>query len=259
MSLHLSSLPPPGILRPISRYAFFFDFDGTLAEIAEKPEAVRFEARAKEALDRLCRDTGGAVAIITGREADAVDAFFAPLRLAIAGVHGLELRKPDGSGRSAAVDEKAANDVETALAARVEAHPGLLLERKRGALALHYRGNPAREAECLRWMEEAAAPFRQVVLTRGKMVVEARFHRATKGTALLDFYAEAPFAGRVPVFAGDDVTDEDAFAAVNRFDGISIKVGEGATAARYRAKAVASFIDWLCRLARPPIKGESEA
>jgi trehalose 6-phosphate phosphatase len=250
MSLPLStSPPPPGLLSPLARYAFFFDFDGTLAEIAERPDAVRLEARARDALAALCEAAGGGVAVVTGREIEAVDAFLAPLRLAIAGVHGLELRRPDGSRQSAEVDRKAASAVEAALAPKAAAHSGLLLERKRGALALHYRAQPALAAECLRWMEEAIEPFGQIVLTRGKMVVEARFHRATKGGALLDLSAEAPFAGRIPVFAGDDATDEDAFAAVNELAGVSIKVGEGPTAARCRVADVGAFLDWLCALA----------
>lgn len=83
------------------------------------------------------------------------------------------------------------------------------------------------------------------MLTRGKMVIETRLHTATKGTAIEDFLREAPFRGRLPFFAGDDVTDEDAFIAVNALGGISVKVGPGGTAARVRAGNVDEFLSWL--------------
>jgi trehalose 6-phosphate phosphatase len=230
-------------------FAFFLDFDGTLTEIADRPDAVRIEARTREALAVLQQATGGALAVITGREIEAIDAFLSPLALPVAGVHGLEQRSHNGDRRSAAIDVAAIAFAEAALAPLAQAEPGLLLERKRGALALHYRARPDLEADCVRWVEAAIANSPDVTITRGKMVVEARFHAATKGTAVLDFLAELPFAGRTPVFAGDDVTDEDAFAAVNTLGGISIKVGAGETRAIHRAVDVTEFLDWLCGLA----------
>jgi trehalose 6-phosphate phosphatase len=125
-----------------------------------------------------------------------------------------------------------------------------MLEKKRGALALHYRLRPDLEAVCLATAEEAASHAGEVVLTRGKMVIEARFHRATKGTAISDFLGEQPFRGRLPLFAGDDVTDEDAFRMVNALGGISIKVGPGDTEASWRAHTVGEFLTWLCDTAQ---------
>lgn len=231
------------------RHAFFFDFDGTLTEIADRPDAVLIDERVTSALTVLAEKTGGAVAVVTGREIETIDQFLDPLVLPIAGVHGVERRQANGLRRTAVIDEDAARRTEAELAEFVSGHEGLLLERKRGAVALHYRARPDLEADCIRAVERATANVSNVVLTRGKMVIEARFHRATKGTAIQDFCAEPPFAGRIPVFAGDDVTDEDAFAAVNALGGISIKVGTGDTLAHYRARGVQSFLDWLSRLA----------
>ena len=94
-------------------------------------------------------------------------------------------------------------------------------------------------------MDELAAVTRGIQIKRGKMVFEAKPALADKGTAILDFLKEAPFAGRRPFFAGDDITDEDAFAAVNKLEGITVKIGPGATIANYRAESTPFFLDWL--------------
>ncbi len=226
-------------------YAFFFDFDGTLAEVAETPDATLLDDRARRALNLLFQATSGAVAIITGREIDSVDTFLSPLHLPVAGVHGFERRNGSGTIRAPAAEDCAVRSIESILSTYASHNPGLLLEKKRGALALHYRQRPELEASCLSLVEDAAADLPTTVLTRGKMVIETRFHTATKGTAINSFLQEAPFHGRQPFFAGDDVTDEDAFAAVNALDGISVKVGPGGTAARIRASSVSEFLDWL--------------
>jgi trehalose 6-phosphate phosphatase len=226
-------------------YAFFFDFDGTLAEVAETPEAALLDPRARRALNLLFQATSGAVAIITGREIESVDTFLAPLRLPVAGVHGFERRNGSGTVLAHAAEEASFHSIESLLSTFASHNPGLLLERKRGALALHYRQRPELEACCLSLVEDAAAELPKTVLTRGKMVIETRFHTATKGTAINGFLQEFPFRGRKPFFAGDDVTDEDAFAVVNELDGISIKVGPGSTAARFRTCSISEFLDWL--------------
>ena len=112
------------------------------------------------------------------------------------------------------------------------------------------------EALCLSLVEDLAARLPDVVLTRGKMVVEMRLHAATKGTAISDFLQEEPFKGRLPFFAGDDVTDEDAFIAVNAMDGISVKVGPGQTSANSRVSNVDEFLNWLTITAQM-LKGTS--
>ncbi len=226
-------------------HAFFFDFDGTLAELAETPDAAVLDRRACHALDLLFQATSGAVAIVTGREIDSVDTFLSPLHLPAAGVHGFERRSGTGTVFAPAAEESAVHSVESILRTFVSHNPGLLLEKKRGALALHYRRRPELEELCLSLVEDAATALPQTVLTRGKNVIETRFHTATKGTAINGFLQEVPFRGRLPFFAGDDVTDEDAFTAVNALDGISVKIGPGNTAARFRVSSVSEFLDWL--------------
>jgi trehalose 6-phosphate phosphatase len=236
------SLP---ILKVPDEIAFFLDFDGTLVELAERPDAVRLNERTRDALSRLTDATGGAVAVITGRDIADLDSMLAPLRLPAAGVHGLTRRTLSGENHAAPVDEEFLRHAELLLAPLVLSEPGLLLERKSNAVALHYRTRPDLEAACGKAMDELAAITRGIQIKRGKMVFEAKPALADKGTAILDFLKETPFAGRRPFFAGDDVTDEDAFAAVNKLEGISVKIGPGATIAQYRADETALFLDWL--------------
>ncbi|MBN9279181.1 MAG: trehalose-phosphatase [Hyphomicrobium sp.] len=225
--------------------AFFLDFDGTLVEVAERPDAVRLTERTRNALSRLTDATGGAVAVITGREIADLDRFLAPLRLPAAGVHGLTRRTRSGENHAAPIDEEFLRHAELLLAPLVLSEPGLLLERKSNAVALHYRSRPDLEAACRDVMDELAGISRGIQIKRGKMVFEAKPALADKGTAIIDFLKEPPFAGRRPFFAGDDVTDEDAFAAVNKLDGITVKIGLGETIAQHRVAGTAMFLDWL--------------
>jgi trehalose 6-phosphate phosphatase len=227
------------------RYALFFDFDGTLADIVEHPENVEVTEATKETLEALLRRSGGAVAIITGRDISTIDRFLAPVRLPVAGVHGLTRRDANGQVHSPHYDAAVLDAIEAALKPLVEGAPGLLMERKQGALALHYRQRPELEEICLAQMQRAAAPTPTVVLRHGKMVVEAVAYPSNKGAAIDSFLHETPFLGRTPLFAGDDLTDEDGFALVNERRGISIKVGPGETLAQFRVPARQELLAWL--------------
>src|SRR5205085_7296112 len=109
-----------------------------------------------------------------------------------------------------------------------------LVEGKRGSVALHYRAAPHHEALCVEAMQAAVAKSPGLTLLRGKMVVEAKPSGASKGRAIEAFLREPPFAGRTPLFIGDDITDEVGFSAVQRAGGLGIKVGEGNTVAWQR-------------------------
>jgi trehalose 6-phosphate phosphatase len=143
------------------------------------------------------------------------------------------------------IDGTFASQVQEKLHALTEREDGIFLEMKNGSVALHYRLRPELEQSCTEAMEKAIGEMRGVHLIRGKMVIEAKSNPSNKGGAVSDFLAEPPFAGRTPIFVGDDVTDEDAFAEVNARNGVSIKVGDGRTCARYRAANTAEFLEWL--------------
>ncbi len=209
--------------------ALFLDFDGTLVEIAEHPEAVVIPRGLIGTLGRVQQCLGGAAAVVSGRPIAQIDRFLDPLVLCVAGVHGAERRRADGSMAWRTVPPL--QPVEEAASALVRAHPALWLEAKRGSLALHYRQAPELEGLCLETLSAAIARSPGLTLMRGKMVVEAKPAAVSKGRAIEAFLEEPPFAGRKPVFIGDDVTDEAGFAAVQALGGVAVKVGEGPTAA----------------------------
>lgn len=219
--------------------ALFLDFDGTMVDIAPQPHAVHVPGPLIEVLRQLHGWLGGAVAVISGRPIEQLDAFLAPLQLAVAGVHGAERRRADGD--VSLIDTHPLDRVEEAARALVAQDPRLLLETKRGSLALHYRLAPELEETCLRVMQKAVDASPGVTLLRGKMVAEAKPGGASKGRAIEEYLREAPFAGRTPVFIGDDVTDEAGFTTVQRLGGTGVKVGEGATAAWRRIASPATL------------------
>ncbi len=212
--------------------ALFLDFDGTLVDIAPRPEAVVVPGELIATLQALHTHLNGAVAVISGRPIEQIDALLAPVRLPVAGVHGAERRS--ANGHLVLVDVPSAARVHAAAQTLARQHPGLRVELKRGSVALHYRQAPALEAVCMAAMRSAVAASPGLTLLRGKMVLEAKPGGVSKGHAIEAFLDEPPFKGRTPIFIGDDVTDEAGFDAVQRLGGVAVKVGEGATVATHR-------------------------
>ncbi len=250
------SLHPPLHADPAALWdhgcALFLDFDGTLVDLAPEPDAVVVPPGLVDTLAGIRARLGGALAVVSGRAVAAIDTFLHPLDLPVAGVHGSERR--DGEGRMTLAPTPRLDRVEQAAAALVNAHPGLALEAKRGALALHYRQAPQLETLCREAMQAAVAASPGLVLLEGKMVFEAKSAGASKGLAIEAFLRETPFVGRRPVFFGDDSTDEAGFAAAQQAGGIGVKVGAGATQAQHRIagpdRLRRSLADWLQAAAR---------
>ncbi|PJI99260.1 trehalose 6-phosphatase [Acidovorax sp. 69] len=224
-------------------HALFLDFDGTLTELAPRPEAVRVASGLPPTLASLHTHLGGALAIVTGRPEADIDRFLAPLRLPLASEHGAQYRLGNTSVPAvSAPDLGFVLQAAQSLAAR---HPGLLVETKRVSVALHYRQAPQLEALCHDTLARAMRHVEGVELLCGKCVFEVKPCGAHKGQAIADFMTQAPFAGRIPVFVGDDVTDETGFAAVQARGGWGIKVGEGPTMAQHRCMTSAALRGWL--------------
>jgi trehalose 6-phosphate phosphatase len=233
---------------PSSADALFLDFDGTLVELAERPSLVKVAPELPALLAAAAAAAGEALAIISGRRLASIDELLKPMRFAGAGVHGAELRIDPRA--AAPAPDAALEQAALWLAARLEDEPGLWLEDKGAALALHYRGAHARKGQAERLLREAVRGL-EVEVISGKEVFEARPRGVNKGEALRALMRHAPFAGRRPVYVGDDTTDEDAIRAAQELGGLGIKVGAGATAARARLPDPAAVRAWLAGLCVP--------
>jgi len=237
-----SRLPCPRRGEP---WSLFLDFDGTLTEIVATPDQVRVDPAVRTALAALHEALGGALAVISGRRIADLDRFFAPLRLPVAGMHGLERRGPNGRTVRKKAPDGELSALRRGLASLVENDARLLLEDKGSSLALHFRRAPEREAELRDAVSELVRRARAYRLLSGKMVLETLPKSVDKGQAIEAYMRQRPYRGRCPVFAGDDVTDEEGFAAVARMGGKSIKVGDGPSAASHRAATVGVLVAWL--------------
>ena len=246
MSRH-SPRPPS----PRREWAFFFDLDGTLIDFADTPAAVHVGEELRLLLEQLYRDTGGAVALMSGRAIAEIDRLFPHAQMPVAGQHGLERRGAEGRVVRHAVPTRRFERARVRMASAVHGKAGLLLENKGLSLALHYRRAPRLAAYAHR-LVRSMLPIvgRQFCIQRGKYVVEMRPAGKDKGVGILEFMKEAPFRGRTAVFVGDDATDEFGFATVNRIGGHSIKVGAGRTAARWRLPGVSAVREWLAGVKR---------
>lgn len=232
---------------PDQDLALFLDVDGTLLEIAATPDAVRVPAALRNTLELAAQRERGALALISGRSLASLDELFAPTAFPAAGLHGLERRNVAGDVWRAPVNQDVLNVARARLQELQTAHRGLLLEDKHSALALHYRHAPTLANmlyDEVSLLQQQLAPHLQ--LKPGKCVFELLPSGYSKRTAIEAFMREPPFAGRIPVFVGDDVTDEDGFVAVNDLGGYSIRVGESnTTAARHTFSNVSAVICWL--------------
>ena len=231
--------PPIELMRGAS---LFLDFDGTLVELTDSPDAVVVSSDLRDLLERLNCALEGRLAILTGRAAAEVTALIKSPDVLVGGSHGLEIVAPDliGGDRAALLAEVAD---EFRRLERI--FPGVFVEQKPLGVALHFRQAPDAEDAC-RTAAESAAESRGLELQPGKMVFELKLAGGNKGDALRALMAEAPFAGTWPLFIGDDLTDEAGFAAARELGGCGILVGEmRETAAEYRFDDVADAVDWL--------------
>ena len=228
-------------------YAFFFDVDGTLAAIQSRPDAVFIPEQVVDQLQQLSALSQGALALVSGRPIEQLDALAEPWRGPAAGVHGAERRDADGKMQRISLPVEVEQELRTELQNAMALWPGTQLEIKGMAFALHYRQAMQHEQDVMRLAEQSVKRFPGLALQPGKCVVEIKPLGIDKGAAIRDFMQQAPFAGRIPVFIGDDLTDEKGFLAVNAMQGISIKVGEGSTQAHYRLNNVEAVYGWLER------------
>lgn len=227
-------------------WAYFLDVDGTLLELAETPDSIHVDAALLHLLEQLFLTCGGAVALISGRALSDLDQRLGHVMMPRAGQHGLERRDAAGRLWLHAAPPEAKRNIYQVLQPVLENYPEMLLEDKGLTIALHYRRAPQLAGYAHRLMRRLAAESGGALeLQCGKRVVEAKPAGFDKGSAVVEYLAEPPFDRRRPVFIGDDLNDEQGFAAVNDAGGISIKVGQGQTCASYRLPDVAAVRHWL--------------
>lgn len=232
--------------------ALYLDVDGTLLDLADTPDRVGAPAGLVAVLDAVGTRLGGALALVSGRPVEDLDRLFAPLRLAAVGVHGAQVRPADGPLRAADAFGQRLDRVREALAGRLAQWPGALVEDKGLALAVHYRNAPASEDAIRGAMQRLASlAGPKFALLHGKHVFELKPAALNKGSGIALLREAAPFAGRLPICIGDDVTDEAAFAYANAAHGTSIVVGDVArSAAQFRVEAPGTVRAWLTSLAQ---------
>ncbi len=231
-----------------SDWALFLDIDGTLLDFQPRPEQVFADPELHELLGQLYGRLQGALALVSGRNLADIDRIFAPQAFSAAGGHGSEIRL--------AGEHAIESDLPTLTPAvirgaqrLVDRSPGLLLERKRHGLAVHYRGAPEARDKVRDWVDaETHALGPQFSAVEGKMVCELLASGVDKGVAIHHFMSREPFRRRKPIFVGDDIPDEPGFVATNEHGGLSIRIGAGGRSAA--TKNLASVIElrrWLAK------------
>lgn len=236
----------------------FLDVDGTLLEFAPTPEGVFVPATLIAVLETLATKLGGALAFVSGRRVEDLDRLFAPLRLPAAGVHGGEIRlAPAELSPIVALGDDLPRALFAAVDRDVRSFPGVFTEPKRFSLAVHYIDAPHLR-EVLRSQIEATLSHynaRDVEILQARFVIEVKVKGFNKGSAISTLLKTEPFRDRLPVFIGDDITDEDGFAAAREAGGRAYSVTEPRGRATYTFKNPEAVRDWLASL----ISGEALA
>jgi trehalose 6-phosphate phosphatase len=242
-----------GDVAPLSdaSVALFLDVDGTLLDLAARPDDVVMPAGLVTTLAGAERKLAGALALISGRSIDAVDHLFAPLRLRVSGVHGAEIRfDPDGSTTPTAAADLP-QSLLAALRRAVEPFPGVLVENKRFSFTVHYRLAPSAERPLRNIVRELVDSIPIAVdIMDAHCAIEIKSPCFDKGGAIASFLSTSTFSGRRPIFVGDDTTDESGFALVSARGGVAYSVGRSRPGAIGAFPAPQAVRGWLAEFAR---------
>jgi trehalose 6-phosphate phosphatase len=240
----------PSVIPNLQEYAILLDVDGTIVDLAPTPREIWIPPKLRQVLTRLLERTGGAVALVSGRSISDLDMIFAPLQLTAIGGHGAEFRLVGNGPCTAFKSEALDPDLKRKLAAIGEAGPGILVEDKGYSLALHYR--LAAEKEDLVRGEVARIcaqfPSDSIEILPGKLVVEVKRSGFNKATGVRMLMSYPPFAGRHPIFIGDDTTDECVFEIMPELNGLAISVGRKLPGVASTFDTPDSVRSWLERI-----------
>lgn len=240
--------PAPGLA--LGNCAFLLDVDGTILDIAASPRQVWVPADLRRTLPRLEAATGGALALVSGRSINDIDLIFSPLQFASIGVHGAEMRL-SGDGEVRARVAPLSKALKRKLAAVAEHGPGILVEDKGYSLALHYRLAPQKGPELLAAVTEicSGSDGEHVEILPGKQMVDVKPAGINKGDAVCELMQHAPFAGRRPIFIGDDTTDVPVFNVIPEFEGLAFSVGGIAADVHGHFDTPEAVRSWLAKVA----------
>jgi trehalose 6-phosphate phosphatase len=230
------------------RWALFLDIDGTLIDIAPRPQDVVVPTDLPDLLQAASDRLGGALALVSGRALDVIDQLAAPLHLPAAAEHGAIIRLADGTVQTC-VARGVPRSWREHLRAETKDWSGVLVGEKQASVAVHYRLAPEREKEVRALVMRIVAEDPAFEVLPARMAFEIRPRGADKGTAIRRFLETAPFRDRVPVFVGDDVTDEDGFAVAREAGGLGLHV------ARDFGDETANVRRWLKTVAAEPAAG----
>jgi trehalose 6-phosphate phosphatase len=237
------------VLTNSAEYALFIDIDGTLLDMAPKPDEAVVPAGLVGTLTRLERRFGGAVALVTGRRVADADRFFAPLRLVTSGVHGAEARTRPG-GETALLAAPVPPGMLQAVHAIAEREPGILVEEKGAGVAVHYRNAPHMRPAIERDLGRIVGEWQDFAVRCGRKVLELVPRGHSKGTGLGSLMHLPAFSGRRPIMIGDDHGDEPAMRMAQCLGGFGLKVaGEHFDRSRADFDSAAGVRSWLAALA----------
>jgi trehalose 6-phosphate phosphatase len=231
--------------------ALFLDVDGTLLDIAERPDDVVTPSDLIPILAKAERKLAGALALISGRTIEDLDRLFEPLRLRASGIHGAEIRiDPRGNATPTPATMVLPSSLRTELARAVAPFPGAFVEDKRFSLVVHYRLAPDAERPLRRAVTRLvdSSPI-AVEAMDARCAIELKALGFDKGAAIAAFLSEPAFRGRTPVFVGDDATDESGFAVVAARGGYAYSVGRLRRGAMGVFAAPRAVRDWLAEFA----------
>lgn len=233
--------------------ALLLDIDGTLLDMARTPDRVRVPGELRRALETLADQLSGALAFVSGRSLDSIDKLFGPFRPAAIGAHGGEVRGVDGTVTRAAPLSDAVRKIFIGLKDHV---PGLLLEDKTCAMALHYRLAPEALPVLKAAMDKHAPLFaaEKVHVQYGKAVIDVRALGVDKGTAVTQLARQKPFKGRTILFGGDDTTDLDVFRILPALGGRGFSVGHRFAGAEHVFERPRQVRQWLAKVAEGGVR-----
>ncbi|MFV5362623.1 trehalose-phosphatase [Acinetobacter oleivorans] len=238
---------PDDIIKTLSldkNYCLFLDIDGTLAPFQINPEQSFIPNTTLETIKKIIKLNIPVIAV-TGRDVDTACELLQPIEIPVAGLHGLDIYF--GSDNYIRPDLSSINfkKLKQDIIKSCEKYPELLIEDKGYSIALHYRKNPNLENVAINIMHQINPDYPQLKINHGKFVVELIPNQADKGKAIQTILNHLNLPSVVPIFIGDDLTDESGFIFINQHAGLTIKVGSGETQAKYRLKDIDNVANFL--------------